>query len=141
EQAYQGERQAHQGERQARVELGQTNDELSRVNAQLAQALRERTEALEKQDRTFYFHCIALAQREWSANNVIRAEKVLEDCPGYLRNWEWHFLRRLCHTELLTIYAHTSPVSCLALSPDGQRLATGSYDQTLKVWDMKTGRE
>jgi WD40 repeat protein/serine/threonine protein kinase len=140
--------QALQGEHQARLELGQANDELSKVNAQVvqqqqqtAQALRQRTEALQERERTFYFNCITLAQREWAANNVTGAEQVLEKCEAPLRKWEWHFLQRLCHTEQLTIYAHAGSVTCLALSPDGQRLATGSSDKTLKVWDMKTGRE
>jgi WD40 repeat protein/serine/threonine protein kinase len=32
---------------------------------------------------------------------------------------------------------HTSGVTCLAFSPDGTRLATGSVDQTVKVWDAR----
>ena len=27
-----------------------------------------------------------------------------------------------------------------ALSPDGQRALSGSYDQTLKLWDLASGR-
>jgi WD40 repeat protein/tRNA A-37 threonylcarbamoyl transferase component Bud32 len=32
-------------------------------------------------------------------------------------------------------------VSCLALSPDGKRLAAGLYDRLIRVWDVATGRE
>jgi WD40 repeat protein len=32
--------------------------------------------------------------------------------------------------------AHDRVVSCLAFSADGARLATGSWDQTAKVWDV-----
>jgi hypothetical protein len=35
---------------------------------------------------------------------------------------------------LLTLKGHNSPVSSVAWSPDGQRLATASYDKTAKVW-------
>ena len=36
---------------------------------------------------------------------------------------------------------HTDSTCCVAYSPDGQRLVTGSDDYTAKVWDAKTGTE
>jgi tetratricopeptide (TPR) repeat protein len=36
---------------------------------------------------------------------------------------------------------HKSDVSCLSFSPDGSRLASGSKDQTVRIWDMATGQE
>jgi dipeptidyl aminopeptidase/acylaminoacyl peptidase len=37
--------------------------------------------------------------------------------------------------------AHKDTIYALALSPDGKVLATGSYDQKIKLWDVATGRE
>jgi WD40 repeat protein len=37
--------------------------------------------------------------------------------------------------------AHSSWVTSVAFSSNGQRLASGSWDQTLKFWDVTTGRE
>ncbi len=37
--------------------------------------------------------------------------------------------------ELLTCKGHTSEVSCVCFSPDGRRLASGSGDQKVLVWD------
>jgi len=34
--------------------------------------------------------------------------------------------------------AHSSVVASVAFSPDGKTIVSGSYDQTLKVWDAGT---
>ena len=31
-------------------------------------------------------------------------------------------------------------MTCVAYSPDGKRIVTGSEDKTVKVWDAETGR-
>ena len=36
---------------------------------------------------------------------------------------------------------HTSTVDSVAFSPDGQRIVSGSYDKTLKIWDANNGKE
>jgi WD40 repeat protein len=88
-----------------------------------------------------YFHSIALAHREWLANNIERAEEILDECPAPLRHWEWVYLKRLCHADLLTIRSETPwDVTGLAFSPDGKRLATTHQDWTLVLWDAVTGQ-
>jgi WD40 repeat protein len=34
---------------------------------------------------------------------------------------------------------HIDPVTCLAFSPDGNRIASSSIDKTVRVWDVSTG--
>ncbi len=42
---------------------------------------------------------------------------------------------------LRTLRGHTGLVSSCAVSPDGNRIVSASWDQTLKVWDATTGEE
>ena len=43
-------------------------------------------------------------------------------------------------TLLLTYRGHTGLVQAITWSPDGKRIASGSSDQTVQVWDAATGK-
>src|SRR5438552_12430957 len=42
--------------------------------------------------------------------------------------------------ELASLKGHDGAVRCVAYSPDGRMLASGSDDSTIKLWDVATGK-
>jgi WD40 repeat protein/serine/threonine protein kinase len=83
-----------------------------------------------------------LVEQTWEQNNVRQARRLLEETATYPeRGFEWYYWQRQTHQELKTFRGHTDLVVCAAFSPDGQRIVTGSFDGTAKVWDVASGRE
>jgi len=117
------------------------NVELAQASAETDRALVKAEQALNEAEFQRYFHHIARAAAGWREGNMVQVEKLLDDCPPDRRGWEWYYLKRLCHTELLSLSGHTDAVNGVAYSPDGTRLVSASSDGSVRVWDVITGRE
>jgi WD40 repeat protein len=80
---------ALQRESKARFDLTKANENLQTT--------------LQRAQKLAYIRDIALAHREFLANNLPRANQILDDCNPELRGWEWNYLTRLCkHPGFLT---------------------------------------
>jgi WD40 repeat protein/serine/threonine protein kinase/Flp pilus assembly protein TadD len=147
---------ATQREQEA-LQLAGDNDRLARETStqrdnaiqarDLAERQRKRAEEGEQAiRRNLYVSYINRAHQAWRQGDVKRVLDLVEDpilAPAAedLRNWEWHYLKRLCHADLFTLRGHRNQVWGVAYSPSGQYLVTGSHDRTLKLWDARTGAE
>jgi WD40 repeat protein len=131
-------REALADEKDRQVSLRQEADE-KRQDAE--EARKELAVQKDRAVRQLYARTTALAYQEWRANNVRRAEQLLDSTPDQLRGWEWDYLKKLCHAELLTLRGHPGWPWRLALDPTGNRLVSlGLGDHTAHIWDTATGQ-
>jgi WD40 repeat protein/serine/threonine protein kinase len=115
-------------------------------NIRLRGALTETGKAKDSAEFNLYVARINMAQRAWEEGQLGRMQYLLEglrppatgttEAPGF----EWRYLWRLCHSDRLTLPGHDQLVLCVAYSPDGKYLASGGFDQTVRVCDATTGQ-
>jgi eukaryotic-like serine/threonine-protein kinase len=115
------------------------NQQLQGALADAQQARKNEAEQRQTADTYRYFYQIALAHANWRDCNVGRVDPLLDSCPADHHHWEWHYLKRLAHADLLTLRGHSNFVTRVAFGQGGIRLASTSRDGTVKVWDATTG--
>jgi WD40 repeat protein/serine/threonine protein kinase len=131
---------AKEREHKLTEQLRTSLDGTQKLNRQLADSFSEA--------KTIFYHSnVVLAQREWLANDVAKAEELLDAAPPDLRRWEWHHLKRGCRSERMTWRASASSVNAVVFSPDGERIALAcgnglrpNAPDVVRVCDVFTGQ-
>src|SRR5262249_6383423 len=129
--------QARESEEHAQEEAVKAGRERDLADKASAKAI----EHAEETRRQLANSHVMLADAAWREGAAALAQDRLDEVPVDLRCWEWHYLKRISAGSLFTLIGHTYWVNSVCFSPDGQRLATASGDQTVKVWDARTGQE
>ncbi len=88
-----------------------------------------------------YVANIATADAALAGNNIATVRQRLQRAPEALRSWEWQYLSNRSNMSEATLRGHEKGVVSIAISPDSTRIASGSYDNTIKIWDAASGDE
>ncbi|MGB7323434.1 MAG: serine/threonine-protein kinase, partial [Rubripirellula sp.] len=135
---------ANQKTEEVIVEKGRADTERNIAREEAKHAVEAESKALLSQQQTEialarsnYF----LANARWQENRVDEAQSLLDQIPLQHRNIEWYLSRRQFLGSDITAYGHAGEVACVAFSPDGSRIASGSSDNVIKLWESKSGRE
>lgn len=83
--------------------------------------------------RTFNEHTAAIHQVKWCPTNPALFATASHDAT--VKTWDAETGK-----SLFTFADHTKPVYNIAFSPDGQYIASGSLDQTLRIWSVRDGK-
>ena len=128
----------------ANTEIRKQQEETEKALLSEKAAKQKLDKALERQRRLSSFQRFALAQRELTANNISRAEELLEEIPEEERGLEWRLLKGL-RPGPQVLRDSGSWLLDVAISPDGQKVASCGLGPLsilgeLNLWDAANGR-
>jgi WD40 repeat protein len=125
----------------------QTNEQRALKAEKEAAAEAEAARQAEREARQRGYDAkLLLAQVAWEQRQVplfldLLAEQQPRPGQEDLRHFEWYYWQSRFRRGQVTLRGHKDGIFSMTFSPDGTRLATASFDKTVKVWDTTTARE
>jgi WD40 repeat protein/serine/threonine protein kinase len=119
----------------------EARDNLEKAEA----ATRDAKSATELSERRRYGVEMHLAYAAWKEGTTylvkqwLEAQKPKVGEPD-LRGFESRYLEQLCHLDLRTLRGHGGWLHCVAFSPDGRLVASGSEDHEILIWNSADGQ-
>lgn len=124
-----------------RAEQALKSESTARAAAENAEASASR--AREQAEFNLNVRNVMLAETEWQAADVGRAKRLLQQYPPEQRQWEWHYVWRLCNSAKHR-FDLGSRVSLVRFAPDDSHLLTASgvndREALLSIWDWDNGQ-
>jgi WD40 repeat protein/tRNA A-37 threonylcarbamoyl transferase component Bud32 len=112
--------------------------------------IRGQRKRIEQEQRTLrqnlYAADMSFVQRSLDDGNYGRARDSLNlyrPAPGQedLRGFEWRYFWNLSQGESVqTWHGHSNFVTCVAISPNGETVASGCWDGSIHLWDLASGQ-
>ena len=120
-----------------------------RETLQRANAQQQQVEAEHQRDvatHNLYLAHMRQLPNDWEEGQIVRFSDTLDRYlpqPGNpdLRGWEWYYFESQLHHDLMTLAGHKGIVYTVKWSPDGQTLASGGEDGTIRLWNAATGKQ
>jgi WD40 repeat protein len=120
----------------------EARDNLAKAEA----ATREAKSATELSERRRYGVEMHLAYAAWKDGRIslvkqwLEAQKPKKVGEPDLRGFESRYLEQLCYLDLRTLRGHGTWLRCVAFSPDGRLVASGSEDHEILIWNSADGQ-
>jgi len=87
---------------------------------------------------------VALARRDWMANDIDAARHHLGECPPDRRGPDWRYLNRVCNATIAMLRSpgpQQQRSTSLAWSPEGGSLAANFSEQVALCWDASSWQQ
>ena len=70
--------------------------------------------------------------RVWDATNGVEVG---------MNSWSLRYFDFMCFDQVNKLEGHSRDVTSVSFSPDGKFIVSGSWDETVRVWDATNGVE